>query len=471
MSIFDIFKPRASSSPIMSVNNGYNSQNVPIPGDPDFQDMYSRLFGTSTTQQKTSATGGTPVAPGTMTLWDRIAQSGAAGTAVLPNGQPAPTPLFPGAPAKPAVHTAGTPTANVPVKPATTGQTPASTPYASISETGKAQAAAMGVNLEGAKTPEELNPTNQMAEAAARAGMSVSEYMSLNTLSKEESDRLANELGITDTENALFKRPSETTEALYTRLYDTTGLGEIKSQVDSMLKEINKDRQDALAALGDVNENPWLSEKSRVGRGKRVLEQLEARIGNKINEVDRLQNLYNMGMGEIDRVIQRRTADFTQDQTVNTAKLNYLNKKMEIRSKQITDQRAKEGLGAYIDTKKKMKDEDKKDSADKLITVVDTVFYWDPVTKKLVEVGQGKRTPSPSDTPSSYREWTLAGKPGTYAEWVKKGGSNTASAEEVKQFIRKQMATPDFKALTPEEQKDYILSIGGDPTEFGLYGI
>jgi hypothetical protein len=457
----------------MSVNNGFNSQNVPIPGDPDFQEMYSRLFGTSTAQktQTPTSTMGRPIPPGTMTLWDRIAQSGVAGTPMVGMSNiPATTtatggPLPAKTPAKTPAPVAPTPTAP------TTGkvQTPAD-PNAAIKAGGQAQAAAMGVNLAGAKTPEELNPQNQMAADAARAGMSASEYMALNTLSKEESDRLANELGITDTENALFKRPSETTEALYTRLYDTTGLGDLKTQISTIMKEVNTERQTALEALGQVNENPWLSEKSRVGRGKRLLEQLEARIGNRLNEIERLNSLYTMGMGEIDRVIQRRTADFTQDQTVNTAKLNYLNAKMEKRTEQILSKRKTEGLGAFADEKQKQAEKDKQtQQGDKLVTVGDTVFYWDPVTKKLVEVGQGKDTPRSSDTPSSYKEWVLAGKPGTYADWVNKGSTSTPSSEEVKQFIRKQIATPEFKSLSLEEQKDYILSVGGDPMDYEIY--
>jgi hypothetical protein len=407
-----------------------------------------------------------------MTLWDRIAQSGAAGTAMVGMSNiPATTTATGGPlPTKTLVKTS-VPTAQTAPVASKTAQVKTPTGQNSaIKAGGQTQAAAMGVNLSGAKTPEELNPQNQIAADAARAGMSVPEYMALNTLSKEESDLLAKELGVTDTENALFKRPSETTEELYTRLYDTTGLADIKMQINTLMKEINADRQKTLEALAEVNENPWLSEKSRVGRGKRILEQLEARIGNKINEVDRLNALYTMGMSEIDRVIQRRTADFTQNQTVNTAKLNYLNAKMEKRVQQILAKRAMEGLGTFAKEKQKQAEKNKQiEAGDKLITVGDSVFYWDPVTKKLVEVGQGKKTLSMSDTPSSYKEWVLAGKPGTYADWVKKGAERTPTSEEVKQFIRKQMATPEFKALTPEEKKDYILSVGGDPMDYGIY--
>lgn len=44
--------------------------------------------------------------------------------------------------------------------------------------------------------------------------------------------------------------------------------------------------------------------------------------------------------------------------------------------------------------------------------------------------------------------------------------STTTSANEVNQHINKQIATPEFKALSPEDKRDYIRSQGGDPYDY-----
>jgi len=48
------------------------------------------------------------------------------------------------------------------------------------------------------------------------------------------------------------------------------------------------------------------------------------------------------------------------------------------------------------------------------------------------------------------------------------GGEKAPSAQELKVFINKQIATPEFQALTPEEKALYIQSQGGTPYDFGF---
>jgi len=45
---------------------------------------------------------------------------------------------------------------------------------------------------------------------------------------------------------------------------------------------------------------------------------------------------------------------------------------------------------------------------------------------------------------------------------------NKISTSELKQFINKQISTPDFRNLSPEDKKLYIRSQGGDPFNFGF---
>ena len=45
---------------------------------------------------------------------------------------------------------------------------------------------------------------------------------------------------------------------------------------------------------------------------------------------------------------------------------------------------------------------------------------------------------------------------------------DNTSAEQIKQALRPMTTTPEFKAMKDEDKKDYILSQGGDPADYGL---
>ena len=101
-------------------------------------------------------------------------------------------------------------------------------------------------------------------------------------------------------------------------------------------------------ATGAIDENPFLTETSRVGRGKRVLEQAQSSINNKLQQVQQLTDLYNTGIGEINSMISRTTTDTEQNRALNQAKLNYMLKKVET---QVADQGAKAvnaNLASYL---------------------------------------------------------------------------------------------------------------------------
>lgn len=47
--------------------------------------------------------------------------------------------------------------------------------------------------------------------------------------------------------------------------------------------------------------------------------------------------------------------------------------------------------------------------------------------------------------------------------------SGKVTGEEIKQYINKQMATPEFKKFSDADKKDFILLNGGTPSDFGIY--
>lgn len=90
--------------------------------------------------------------------------------------------------------------------------------------------------------------------------------------------------------------------------------------------------------------------------------------------------------------------------------------------------------------------------------------------------------PKKPSLPASAQEYEYAvqnGYKGSFAQYqnedanrrrsivnVGSDGKETPSAQELKIFINKQMATPEFKALSDDEKEAYIRSQGGTPYDF-----
>lgn len=227
-----------------------------------------------------------------------------------------------------------------------------------------------------------------LAEKAGRAGYTPDQYQQLlqsqNTVTKEESDAIAKELGIPTVEGELFKKPTQTSQQLFDSAYSTAGLGEIKLKINALNDEIAKERSLLTDAVGTIDENPFLTESSRVGRGKRILDQAEQKINNKLSQIKSYQDLYDSGLTEVNNIVTRNQNDFSTDQTINTAKLNYLQKKAEVQLGQLKDTKLKTanatGLGSYLTGAEGTK-------APTTIGNSESGFFkYDPTTKKFVQV-------------------------------------------------------------------------------------
>lgn len=204
------------------------------------------------------------------------------------------------------------------------------------------------------QTPEQkaVIDSQNLAEKAGKAGMTIDQYNSYlqtqNTVSQAESDAIAKELGIPTVEGELFKKPSQTSQQFYQSAYDTSGLSDVKAKIQALNDDIAKERSLLTDAIGKVDENPFLTETSRVGRGKRILDQAEQKINNKLAQAKQYQDLYDTGINEINNMVTRNQNDFTTDQTINTAKLNYLQKKAEQQVSLLKDSKTKTSTASNL---------------------------------------------------------------------------------------------------------------------------
>ncbi len=207
--------------------------------------------------------------------------------------------------------------------------------------------------------PAPIDSDQQLAANMAAAGLNFDDFAKIfsdkNQPTQAEKDKIYADLGIGDLETSAYK-PAPSTEALYTQKYSELGLQRIKDQIEQLNSTINTKKDEFNKALGGVNENPWLSESSRVGRAKRLQDLASADLANVIDQHKSLTDLYNSGINEINNHVTRATNDFQHEQTINQAKLNYLLKKAESNIANLTTNKASKVyryLPDYLTSKKK----------------------------------------------------------------------------------------------------------------------
>lgn len=244
---------------------------------------------------------------------------------------------------------------------------------------------------------------SELAELAGKAGLSFNQYQELvGKTSSRERKEIADELGISELEASVFSKPRKDTERLYREAYRESGLRDLKREIEKLDDDIAEQRALLADATSDIDANPFLIETSRVGRGRRVLDQAETKINNLISQQKAKSDLYNRGLDEIDSLISRTQADFKTDRLIDEAKLKYLQTKAEGQFDDLEFDKASEGLESFVKGKNF-------GSAPKVVGSATTGYYqYDATTGRFIPLssgtggsgsGGGKSDGSPSDTP------------------------------------------------------------------------
>ena len=172
------------------------------------------------------------------------------------------------------------------------------------------------------------DPYQNLATNAGLSGATTDDYLKMlgsqTAITPEERASIYQQLGIPDLATSVFAAPSESTTQVFNDAYAAAGLGDVKQQIMTLNDQINKARTDLTTATGSVNENPWLSEASRVGRLGTLQSQAQATISNLIDQQTQYKDLYAQGLNDINGMVTRHTTDFTTNQQLNAQKLTYL---------------------------------------------------------------------------------------------------------------------------------------------------
>lgn len=177
----------------------------------------------------------------------------------------------------------------------------------------------------GKLNPEEIAA---LAKQAGDAGMGVDQFIEIlkanSGSSSSQIDELRAKLGIPNLVDEAFKQPDKSTLDTYKELYDLAGLRDIQSKISEVDASINKKRADLVTATGELNSNPWISQATRQGRLKNLQDLAYADINNDIERKNQYLDIYDKGVGEIERQIGFVSQDRKDAQALNVDKLNYL---------------------------------------------------------------------------------------------------------------------------------------------------
>jgi len=113
-------------------------------------------------------------------------------------------------------------------------------------------------------------------------------------------------------------------QKLYEDAYNTAGLADIRTKLNTLNDQVAKIRDAYTAKEADINENPWLSEASRVGKVNRLNQQRDAEVGNLLEEYKQYADLYNQGVQEVNNSVARQVESFNSNRQISTEELNYL---------------------------------------------------------------------------------------------------------------------------------------------------
>lgn len=89
---------------------------------------------------------------------------------------------------------------------------------------------------------------------------------------------------------AMAAQPSINLPSLYDSLYKNSGITEVEGKIAEINKNLNAKQQAHNTAINNSNDNPFLSEASRVGRNEKLKQSYESSIANDINQLNTAKN-------------------------------------------------------------------------------------------------------------------------------------------------------------------------------------
>lgn len=168
-----------------------------------------------------------------------------------------------------------------------------------------------------------------LAQLAGSSGMSLGDMQ--NVLAQQQAGSLPDlqkQYGIGDMEGRVFA-PAPSTQQLFTDAYAAAGLTKYREQLEQLMAEQSKVKEQLNERLSKVDENPWLSEASRlasVGNTKRFF---DGTLSNLTDQQMAMAQMYQQGLSQVNDLVGRTTTDMANQRSIDQAQLNYMLQKAE----------------------------------------------------------------------------------------------------------------------------------------------
>jgi hypothetical protein len=171
-------------------------------------------------------------------------------------------------------------------------------------------------------------------------------------------------------------QPARTFEELYKDLYEQTGLDKVKDNIDktiAKLKEVDDKHQ---KKVGEINENPWISESLRVKKLGVEDNRYQSERGTEAENLKLLQHQFDQAQDEIKFTAKQTLDQFYKERKFEQDELERILKHAEDELSSRTKAKAKE---------------------DRELTIAESQKLGVPIGTKLSEV-KGKTVPTKTST-------------------------------------------------------------------------
>lgn len=132
-----------------------------------------------------------------------------------------------------------------------------------------------------------------------------------------------------NTGNQFKIAPVKSFKEVYSGLYESLGLSDVKTQVDETLKKIGAMDQELADKIADINENPWLSEGVRVQRVRQLEDRYELKKAPHASNLTTLESLWNDGREEARYVATQSLNQYNQEREFQLDQIQEMQRQAE----------------------------------------------------------------------------------------------------------------------------------------------
>ncbi len=308
-----------------------------------------------------------------------------------------------------------------------------------------------GPNVEQIPIASELETVKSLASTGA-SWEDIQKYVASQKPAKTEEEitkEVYEKYGIDAKQKDWATQPTKSFEDIYKEIYTSSGLADTKINIDKITEDINQTDRDYNTAVGDINENPWISEAGRVGKVEKATQSYERTKGRLQNQLTLLNNQFERGKTEAENVATRTLNAFAQQKEWKKEELDYYLKRaeadIEAEQKLAVETETKETWRYFPEYAKSMPKEEKAVKTQVVSAGNKQLLINSETGETIRELGAVSYAPKTTKeekietylTDTNYRELLTRGVPNNVADAVMMSLSEGLPLEQIRQGLAK----------------------------------